>query len=326
MLKNDLEDGDLEAHIEQCPECTAMIEGYLERGKEMVPAIPDTEYNGTDHALKARIFKYNRGRKRILAFTVIGIVMGWLSIRYTQDSFILTKIIMAIPYKISEMIYTTLHSTPSIYHASPLGVFNEFFPQSYPVTFMAERITPVFIGGAIYGSIGYFTGNKRIFTLNGFLRFALVWSGIILLWIGIVFASNSISIKQNAQLKDINGFFFEAEDHGESVYQDERKSFELIKNALGDVTLLKDIEDYKYTEGSTTVGIFMGLGRQNLTLVNWEENYMIMDMGRVVAIPQAFADLVRDYYEGRLTFSYEEGAIYNEVVETEEVKDNEAAD
>lgn len=330
LLKNDLEDSELEAHIEQCPECMSLIEGYLERGKELVPSIPATDYNGPDRTLKAQVVKYNRGRQRIIVFTIIGLIMGWLSYNYTRDTFIVTKIIMAIPYKISEIIYTTFHSVPHIYLNVNMRSMEGLFPQSQLVTIMAERLTPVLIGGAIYGSLGYFTGDKRIFTLTKFLRFAIIWSSIILIWIGTVFAANSISLRKNAELKDIYGFFLNAKDHGEGIYKDYNKeNFEILRNALGDVTLLQDkkITGYASTDNETQVGIYMGFGRYNLTVVNWEENYMIMDMGRVVSIPEAFSALVKDYYEGTGFLSEQESSFQFKPAIQEEVKsDNEDSD
>jgi hypothetical protein len=327
VLKNDIEDIDIEAHIEQCAECSAMVEGYLEKEKELLPSIPKAEYTGSNQNLKEQVIKYNRGRGRIAVFTLIGMILGWLSFHYTQDTFIVTKILMAIPYKISEMIYLSLHHNPHMYTQSSVVFLNEFFPQSMLVTFLAERITPIFIGGAIYGSIGYFTGDKRIFTLNKFIKFAALWSGINLLWIGIVFAANEVSIRENDQLKDINGFFIMAENHGSGFYEGAEKGnrYELLRSALGDVTLLKEIRNYRSTDKQTTVEIYMGLGRLNLTTVNWEENYMILDTGRVLSIPDEFAALIQEFYEGTGHFS-DQGGVIRDTSRTEEVEENEASD
>ncbi len=332
ILKNDILDSEIEAHIEQCPACSAMVEGYLERGRELLPTIPQTEYTGPDHRLKTGVIKYNRGRNRIIAFTIIGLIMGWLSFQYTRDPFIVTKIIMAIPYKISEAIYATLHSIPYAYRMSCVGMMNEYFPQSQLITLLAERFTPVLIGGAMYGSIGFFTGDKRIFTLNKYLKFAFVWCCVILLWIGAVFAGNAIAVRKNSNLEDIRGFFLNAETHGSSFYDDDTSNaYDTLRNALGDVTLLKDIKDYRITDTQTVVEIRMGIGRCNLTVVNWEENYMIMDMGRVVSIPVEFSALIKDYYEGTGIFNGQNGAVSVEAVkveaaEEEEEVDNEIAD
>ena len=35
-LKGKNEDPDIEKHIENCPECSALVEGYLEKEKELV--------------------------------------------------------------------------------------------------------------------------------------------------------------------------------------------------------------------------------------------------------------------------------------------------
>lgn len=330
-LKNDQADSEILAHIEQCEQCSAMVEGYLEKEKELLPPIPKAEYEGSNQKLKMKIIKYNRGRGRILLFTVLGLIMGWLSFNYVRDSFFLTKLIMAIPYKISEFIYKNLHDVSGIYRT--YGVPNEYFPQSMLVTFLAERVTPVLIGGAIYGSIGYFTGDKKIFTLSKYLKFASVWCCMLLVWIGIVFAGNAISVRENSQLKDIRGIFLNAEDHGDGYYKGDEMSrgdiFALLYTALGDVSRLKDLEHYKITESQTTVAIYMGFGRYSLATVNWDEKYMKLDTGRVVTIPDAFAELVKEYYEGSGHFTGEAGSYSSysiEDSETKEVDTDETAD
>lgn len=251
--------------------------------------------------------------------------MGWLSFNYTRDSFFLTKLIMAIPYKISEMIYLTLHDVPMIYKTAGTGIITEFFPQSMLITFLAEHITPVLIGGAIYGSIGYFTGDKKIFTLSKFLKFASIWCCIILLWIGIVFIGNAVSIKDNSDLKDIRGFFLNAENHGSSFYKGEERDniFKLLSASLGDVSQLKNVKDYKTTKSQTTVGIYMGIGRYCITIVNWDEKYMILDTGRVVAIPDEFAELIKEYYQGTGHFSEEDKPLEGKTSGTKEVDTDE---
>jgi len=315
-LRNDMEDKELEEHIEKCSECNAMVEGYLERAKELNPDIPKTEYRGDDKQLKNQIIKYNRGRGRILAFTFLGMILGFLSFHYTRDSFIVTRIIMAIPYKISEFIYINLRNMPDIYYSNGIGFPSYYFPQSMFITILAERITPILIGGAMYGSIGYFTGNKRIFTLSKYLRFVFLWCAVILVWIGAVFVGKEIIVEKNSNLEGINGFSLHGENRGSGFYEDSRADvYKVIRNALGDVQKLQEIEKYNRTSEEAIVDIYMGFGRTNRTIVNWKEKYMIMDTGRVVTIPDAFAGLIHDYYTEEGIFSKENSSVTIEKIE-----------
>ena len=304
LLKGEIEDNDLEEHIEVCTECAALVEGYLEKSKEIEVHIDDELFLVDKNKFKKYIYKYRKGMARIIVFTLIGMFMGWMSFRYVSDSFFVTKLITAIPYKISEIIYGFLYKPPYLY----LEDYNAFFPQVLVVSFMAERLTPVLIGGALYGSLGYFTGSRKIFTLKKYIRFICIWCSIILAWIGSMFVLNEYFLIRNNQLKDISGFFLNAKMHGSGYYEDHRNEiYQLLRNALGNIEELKTLsaEEIKRSEHETRVEIFMGVSRRNKTIVNWEEKFMILEDGRAVAISDEFAALVRDYY-------YEQGIFEKE--------------
>ena len=61
---------------------------------------------------------------------VVGFVLGWFSITYFTDSFLVTKVILAIPYKASEMLHNLFHAQPYGYYSGNgmFTEFNEFFP------------------------------------------------------------------------------------------------------------------------------------------------------------------------------------------------------
>ena len=148
-LRENTEDPGVERHLEECMECRALVEGYLEKEKEL--DIPEAGYEGTDEELKERVVHFEKGTRRILVFTLVGFVLGWFSIAYFTDSFLVTKVILAIPYKVSEMLHNLFHSHPYSYYGGNgmFTEFNEFFPGRGLLTFLAERITPVLIGGAV---------------------------------------------------------------------------------------------------------------------------------------------------------------------------------
>lgn len=123
----------------------------------------------------------------------------------------MTKVIFAIPYKISEAVYVSIIGTNA--STDFLGVMgiNAFFPQSVIATFLAKRITPVLIGGALYGSLAYFTGDKRVFTLQRFVKFAGVQMAVILIFIAAVYGINAKAVSDNNHLKGVEHFSLESE-------------------------------------------------------------------------------------------------------------------
>ena len=54
-LRENTEDPGVERHLEECMECRALVEGYLEKEKEL--DIPEAGYEGTDEELKSILKK-----------------------------------------------------------------------------------------------------------------------------------------------------------------------------------------------------------------------------------------------------------------------------
>ena len=63
-LRENTEDPGVERHLEECMECRALVEGYLEKEKEL--DIPEAGYEGTDEELKERVVHFEKGTRRIL--------------------------------------------------------------------------------------------------------------------------------------------------------------------------------------------------------------------------------------------------------------------
>lgn len=80
-------------------------------------------------------------------------------------------------------------------------VFYGIFSAQPYCYFLAEIITTVLIGGAIYGALAYFTGDKRVFTMQRFIKFGAVWCGIILISIGATYLVNAKAIHDNENLR-----------------------------------------------------------------------------------------------------------------------------
>lgn len=204
------ESTEMEEHIQNCPKCSAMVEGYM-AGSQSV-AIPKQTFQGEDKELKEQVVCYEKGTARIVIFTIVGMIMGWFSRIYVTQEFFLIKLVLCVPYKISEIIYRTLggwnakvnfsSSVVEYWRISGYDMFG-IFPFQTVISAMAEYLTPVLIGGAIYGSLAYFTGDKRIFTLTKYLKFGVVWLAVIGLYVGGVFGAYHISMENMNGLKGV---------------------------------------------------------------------------------------------------------------------------
>ena len=152
-LRGENPDLEIEKHLENCEQCQALIEGFL-AGEEAI-RLPDAECRSGN--LKEQVEHYDKGNRRILVFTIVGLIMGWFSYRYYITDLLPLKIVIGIPYKLSEMIHVVFHNHNYAYSVqSSQSLRNEFFPQYYFASIFAEYGISALIGGAVYGSIGFF--------------------------------------------------------------------------------------------------------------------------------------------------------------------------
>ncbi|MBT9778293.1 hypothetical protein GPL15_17480 [Clostridium sp. MCC353] len=302
-LKGKNEDPDIEKHIESCPECSALVEGYLEKEKEL--DIPNTVYEGGDQKLKEQVVHYEKGTRRIVIFTLLGLIMGWFSISYYTDSFLPTKIILAIPYKISEIFYGLIHDIPYAYtRAAGAFIADAYFPQNRALSFLAERITPVLTGGAVYGSFAFFTGDSRIFTLKKYLKFAAAWALAIGLYGGALTGLNAYGVKKNNELKDIEGFFLNSESYGE-LFSEEYEGygasvFELLEEAFYEDGEPEPLTDVRRAHlGEIQLEIWMGKyrGGYMIAYVNPAQRYLVTDEGIIYRITERFAGYIQKFWD-----------------------------
>ncbi|WP_455436762.1 hypothetical protein [Hungatella hathewayi] len=299
-LKGKNEDPEIEKHIENCPECSALVEGYLEKEKEL--EIPHTLYEGEDHKLKEQIVHYEKGTRRIIVFTLVGLIMGWFSISYYTDRFLLTKIILAVPYKISEIFYGLIHDVPYLYTRFG-GIADAYFPQNGTLSILAERITPVLTGGAVYGSLAFFTGDSRIFTLKKYLKFAAAWMLVIGLYGGALTGLNAYCVEKNNRLEDINAYFLNSEYYG-TLFADEigdsfsKQVFDQLNEAFfedGKPELLSDVQ--RIGEQEVRLEIRMGKLRSGymIAFVNPYKRYLVTDEGWIYRITERFAGYIQRF-------------------------------
>lgn len=299
-LKDDRRDLEIEKHLEHCEQCQALMEGYL--AKEEAISLPEAEC--IDCNLKEQVENYDKGTKRIVIFTIVGLILGWFSYKYYITDFLPLKIIIGIPYKISEMIHVTFHNHSYVYsmlsnHAS----FDEFFPQSYFASFFAEYGISALVGGAVYGSIGFFTGDKRIFTLIKYLKFTVAWAIIISLAVGGTFLANHIAVEKNQKFEDVSGFFLNYETGGEGFYKDDTgergaffKALEKAFYADGEIT---EADRQRTPENEDLIEFYYGgwHTRYMAAFINPQEGYLVSDNGKIYEMSDKFCRLVMEFQE-----------------------------
>lgn len=258
--------------------------------------IPKVSYGGEDSKLLELIVKLKKGTFRIIIFTFVGMVMGWFSYTYTTDSFIVTKIIFAVPYKISEAIYVSVIGTGAApwYPGMDMWGFTEFFPQSVPATFLAERITPVLIGAALYGCMGYFTGDKRVFTLQRFVKFLFCHGVILAAFVAVVYGINTKAEYDNNHLRGAEYFFLESETQGEMI-MDERADvlLEAFENGRKEDDGIERNED---DELLIHISFAHGMRKMSAS-VNVKEKYLATEDGSTFHISEEFCGYVKEYYD-----------------------------
>lgn len=267
--------------------------------KEEGVAIPRITYGGSDTVLKEQVVHYEKGARRIFLFTVIGLLMGWFSYRYYGENFLLLKIILAVPYKMSELLHQALH-TEEIWFQ---GVRPDdlFFPQAPFVSWLAEYGTSALFGGAVYGSLAYFTGDKRIFTLSGYVRFGCVWAAVIGVWTAVLFGANGWQAGQNNELKHVSGFFIESEVGGSAYYSDyQEDTYERLLTAFyGEGGPQRIQPGVREEEEELPVELRFGRFLQGAmnARIHPEKGYLVTDRGYVYQMTDSFMEVYRECLE-----------------------------
>lgn len=259
--------------------------------------IPEVVYQGDDKKLKERVSKFKEGSLRIAVFTVVGFIMGAYSRNYTSVGFFPVKLILAVPYKISEAIYVSVIGTDAAQiRMIPFGgsdwhwFLTEYFPHSIVATFLAETVTTVLMGGAIYGALAYFTGDKRVFTMQRFVKFGAVWCAVLLVSIGTAYLVNAKVLQDNENLRgDPRFMIFNSQGSGQEI--EGQLATEYFYSGLEERKIVRDYEEELPLE------ILFNHTRICACRVNYEEQYVATEQGRTYHISAEFAQIIRQYEE-----------------------------
>ncbi len=278
--------------------------------------IPEVVYQGDDKKLKERVSRFKAGSFRIAVFTVVGFIMGAYSHNYVRVSFFPMKLILAIPYKISEAIYISVIGTDAAMMMSDWSAewhwyLTEFFPHSVIATFLAESCTTVLLGGAVYGALAYFTGDKRVFTMQRFLKFGAVWCGILLITVCSAYLVNARAIHDNENLKGEPHFIvFDSRGKGSGIRGSaEQSAKEYFYSELEQIDIVRDYEEELPLE------IVFNYMRYCTCRVNYKKQYLVTEQGRTYHISSKFAQIIQQYEEEGIIMS---GAYDGEMAESVE--------
>lgn len=263
--------------------------------------IPSIVYQGDDKKLQERIRKFKAGTFRIVLFTIVGFIMGLYSYTYVGENFLPMKAVLAIPYKLNEALYVSILGTDAKVGGSEeycmFGFLTEFFPHSYLATFLAETVTTVLIGGAIYGSLAYFTGDRKVFTLQRFLKFAGCWCVAIMLCVVIAYGFNTKAVADNeALIGKPEIWLYDREgksDSGENAIMESLLE-ECIYSGMDREYLQRDYE------GEVYLRIKFPPFRTTVCRINFEEGYLVAEKGTTYRIPEEYAKIMKDYAEGHI--------------------------
>lgn len=263
--------------------------------------IPSIVYQGDDRKLQRRVRKFKAGTFRIVLFTIVGFIMGHYSYTYVGESFLPMKVILAIPYKLNEALYVSILGTDAMVRGTEeycmFTTFTEFFPHSYLATFLAESVTTVLIGGAVYGTLAYFTGDRKVFTLQRFTKFAGYWCTVVLLCVGLTYGVNARAVADNEALRGKPVIrLYDREGKSDSLENEVIESLleECIYGGLERDELQRDYE------GEVYICIRFSSFRTTVCRVNFEEGYLVAEKGTTYRIPEEYAQKIKEYADGQV--------------------------
>lgn len=207
----------IEKHLENCRDCQKELDKLLNDNINL-----ETEQLEVDDAvliskIKARI----KGVRRITLYGLLGFIIGVFSRFYTRDDFLLTKAVMALPYKLAEFALgiffskNTLHPWEGMFYryAGEMG----FFPYHPILDFVATSLTPAIIASFIAVIIGYLFSDKRIFIRRKIINFLLAWLIVFLVWTGVLYGTYGYTLAKIDSLSGVTGMtIYKAEKNSTS--------------------------------------------------------------------------------------------------------------
>ncbi|ADY55405.1 hypothetical protein Sgly_1079 [Syntrophobotulus glycolicus DSM 8271] len=193
----------MEKHLESCAECQAELDKYLDPKLSLEVKPPDVEDEVLVRKIKARI----KGMRRIILYGLLGFILGLFSRFYTLDEFLLTKAMMALPYKLAEFVLGIFFSGNVVLSGDRMYYYYQggmgFFPYHPLLDFLATTVTPAIIASFMAVMIGYFLSDKRVFRRQNILKFLVTWFIIFLVWTGTLYGTYNHALGKINNLEGI---------------------------------------------------------------------------------------------------------------------------
>lgn len=196
----------MEEHIDICLDCQRKLDNLLDSSLKLHQKTLEID----DEVLVEKIKAHRKGIRRITAYGILGFVLGLFSLNYTSDGFIVTKAIMALPYKLAEFMLSIFFSANKPYpwdlmQHSYLQRGMGFFPYHPTLGLVVEIITPALVAMFLALILGYLTSDKRVFQRKKILRFIASAAIIFILWFGGLYGFYRNTLSKIANLEDIKG-------------------------------------------------------------------------------------------------------------------------
>lgn len=241
-----------------------------------------------------QIISGKKGSNRIIIFSMAGLLIGLFSHFYEKDTFIITKVILGLPYKISEAIYQFMIGTDAADAEETLANLNtDFFPHSLIATGMAEWVTPMLIGVLLVGSFAYFTGDKKIFTLQRYTRFLFGNIIVIAMFICLAYGVNKKAVYDCGEMKGVNTFVFQSSRMISEEFSG--KQAKLLKESF-EKGMKKDQSIERNYEEEIQIGLIMGnKTRFTDAYVNPEKGYIAVNENTMYHVDKKFTNYVKQY-------------------------------
>lgn len=279
----------IENHIEECSSCQQELDKLL---KDPLPLPKNTE-DIEDEVLIAKIKARRKGIIRITFYGILGFLLGIFSHCYTRDDFLLTKAIMALPYKLGEFALNVFFAgnkiSPWHYHTFIIGG-PEIFPFNPPLDYLAGIITPAIIASFMAITVGYLLSDKRVFRRKKIINFLAAGFLIFLIWIGVLYGGYAYTLSNIENLQNIKEITIYSVDKDSSAWlidlDEEAMSEPKYRNLLQSISSSPTtMEPYSPEKTNVELILKLPLGGRITGFVDLESGNMHLINGKCYKLP-----------------------------------------
>ncbi|AKL96834.1 putative zinc-finger-containing protein [Clostridium aceticum] len=276
----------MEEHIDLCDECQQKLDTLLDSSLKLHQNSIEID----DEVLVEKIKAHRRGIRRIYVYGTLGFLLGLLSLYYTSDSFIVTKAIMALPYKLAEFMLGIFFSKNQLQQWDLM--YNHFqrgmgyFPHHPILGLIVELITPALVAMFLAMIIGYLTSDKRVFQRKRILRFILSGIIVFMLWFGGIYGIYNNTLNKIEALEGIKTVtIYEKQEHSTSwllridQYNLQIEKYLDIISGLSEASPIGNFTSMNYKEGLQLLLQFKG-GGETTSHVDIDTGIMFMQNHR----------------------------------------------